>query len=105
MRIRLDKIDAFIKIHDKIRHLVLFNYYYFDEICDNTKYLISEKSCITDSINQSFARIRIDSYDSLPFEKILTFYNVIILFASVVKKTKNSYYYNQFLGKGLYKDR
>ena len=46
MRIRLDKIDAFIKIHDKIRNLVLFNYYYFDEICDNTKYLISEKSCI-----------------------------------------------------------
>ena len=42
-------------------------------------YLINEKSGITYSINHNFARIRIDSYNSLPIEKTLTFHNVIIL--------------------------
>ena len=69
LRIRLNKIDRFIKIHDKIKYLVLFDYSYCDKICDKIKYLISEKSGITDSINHNFARIRIDSYDSLTIEK------------------------------------
>ena len=69
LRIRFDKIDGFIKIHDKIRSLVLFDHSYCDEICDKMKYLKSEKSGIADSINHNFARIRIDSYDSLPIEK------------------------------------
>ena len=43
------------------------------------RYLISEKSGITDSINQNFGKIRIDSYNSLPIEKMLTFHGVIIL--------------------------
>ena len=62
------------------------------------------KSGITDSINHNFGKIRIDSYNSLPIEKILTFHNVIILIKSVVNKNKNKYYYNIFLEKGLYKD-
>ena len=33
---------------------------------DKMKYLIIEKSGITDNINHNFARIRIDSSDSLP---------------------------------------
>ena len=48
-----------------------------------------EKSGVTDIINLNFAKIRIDSYDSLPIEKILTFHNVIILIKSVVNKNKN----------------
>ena len=79
MRIRFDKIDGFIKIHDKIRYLVLFGYSHCDKICDKIKYLISDKSGITDSVNHNFARIRIELYNSLPTEKILTFHNVIIL--------------------------
>ena len=79
LHIRFNKIDGFIKIHDKIRYLVLFDYSFCDKICDKIKYLISEKSGIADSINHNFGRIRIDSYDSLPIEKRLTFYNVIIL--------------------------
>ena len=98
--IRFDKIDGFIKIHDKIRYLVLFDYSYCDKIWDKMKYLISEKSGITDSINHNFGRIRIDSYNRLPIEKILTFHNVIILIKSVVNKNKNEYYYNIFLEKG-----
>ena len=67
------------------------------------EYLISEKSVITESINQSFARIRIDSHNFLPNEKILTFH-IIILIKSVVNEDKNNCYYNIFLEKGLYKD-
>ena len=42
-----------------------------------------------DSVNHNFRRIRIDSYNSLSIEKILTFRNVIILIKSVVDKNKN----------------
>ena len=72
MRIRFRKINGFIKIHDKIRCLVWFGYSYCDKICDKIKYLVSERSGITDSINYNFARIRISSNDSSPVKKILT---------------------------------
>ena len=58
------------------------------------KYPISEKSGTTYSINHNFAKIRIDSYDSLPTEKILTFHNVITLIKALI-----------FLEKGSYKDK
>ena len=103
--IRFDKIGAFIKFHDKVRYLVLFDYSYSDEICDKIKYIISEKSGITDSINHSFARMRIDSYDSLTIEKIFTFLNVIILFKSFVNKIENNYYGNVFSEKASNKDK
>ena len=83
LRIRYNKIDGFIKIHNKIRYLVLFDEK-CDKIWDRIKYLKSKKSGITGSINHNFAIIRIDSYDSLPIEKILTFHIVIILIKSVV---------------------
>ena len=54
-----------------------------------------------DSTNHTFARIRIDLYNSLPIEKILTFHNVIILIKSVVNKNKS----HMILEKGLYKDK
>ena len=106
LRIRFDKIDGFIRVLDgEIKHLVLFDYGLFDEISDRIKYLISEKSGITDSINHNFRKISIYSYNSLPFEKILTFHNVIILIKSVVYKNKNEYYYNIVLEKSLHKDK
>ena len=37
LRIRFNKIDGFIKIHDKIRHLVLFDYSDCDKICDKIR--------------------------------------------------------------------
>ena len=46
--------------------------------------------------------MQVDSYDSLPLEKTLTFDNIIILIMSVFNKDKNNYYYNIFLEKGLY---
>ena len=72
--IRFNKIDGFIKVHGgHFRHLVLFDYEYFAEICNKIKYFISEKSGTTDSNNHSFQEIRVVSYNSLPIEKILTF--------------------------------
>ena len=91
LRIRFDEIDGFIKIHNGIRYLVLLHCGWFDKICDRIKYLISEKSGIKDSINHNFARINIDSYHSLPIEKILTCHNVIILIKSVDNKNKNNH--------------
>ena len=49
-------------------------------------------------------KIRNDLYNYLLIEKILTFYNAIILIKSVVNKNKNECYYNIFLEKGLCKD-
>ena len=90
--IRFDKVDGSIKIHNEFSFLA-FDYGWFDKICDRTKYLISEKSGITDSINHDFAKIKIDSYDSFPIEKILTFHDVVTLIKSIVNKEKNNCYY------------
>ena len=68
LRIRFYEIDGFIKIYDGIRYLVLFGPGWYDAIYNKIRYLISEKSGITDSINHNFARIRIDSNNSLPIK-------------------------------------
>ena len=69
LRIRFDKIDGFIMVLDgKTKHLVLL-----DKICDKIKYLISEKSCITNSINYNFGKIKIDTYSSFPLKKYKLF--------------------------------
>ena len=100
LHIKFDKIDGFIKIYYGIKYLLILGNSWFDQICDRIKYLISEKSGITYSINHHFVTIRIDSYNSLPIEKMLTFHNVIILVKSVVNKNENHYYYNMLLEKG-----
>ena len=79
LRIWFERIDGFIKIYDGIRHLVAFAPESFNAIYNKINYLISEKGGITYSTNHNFARIRIDSYNSLPIENTLNFYNVIIL--------------------------
>ena len=43
---------------------------------DKIKYLIIKKSGTPNTINHNFGKIRIDSYNSLPIKKILTFHNV-----------------------------
>ena len=44
MPFRFNKIDGFIRLSGgEIRHLVLFDYGWFDKICDWVKRLISEK--------------------------------------------------------------
>ena len=76
--IRFDDINGFITIYEEIRYLISYDYKKYNAIYDKIKYLISEKCGITDSINHNFARIRIDSYNSLPIDKTLTFHVVIL---------------------------
>ena len=42
------------------------------------------------------ARIKVDSYGSLPLEKTLTFHNVILLINLIFDKNQNKYYHNIF---------
>ena len=43
----------------------------YDAIYNRIRYLVSQKSIITYIFSHNYARIRIDSYDSLPLEKTL----------------------------------
>ena len=78
LRIKFNKVEGLIKIYNEIRYLELFNLYgaitarinsRYNAIFDKINYLISKKSGITESINHNFARIRIDSCNSLLIEK------------------------------------
>ena len=75
--------------------------YKFDAIYDKIRYLISIKSGITYSISLYFAKIKVDSYDSLPIVKALTFNNVVMLAKPVLNKDRNHYYYEILLEKCL----
>ena len=79
------------------RYLRLFRSEKYDGIYDRIRYLISLKSGITYTFSHYFAKIKVDSYDSLPTEKIRTLKNVIILIKSVINTDKNHYYYRMFL--------
>ena len=82
MRIRFDKVGEFNKIYDGTRYLVLFGTEQYNAIYNKIRYLTSEKSGITNSITHNFAKIRIDSYNSLSLS--LTFHNFIILIKSQI---------------------
>ena len=43
LRTRFDRIDGFIKIHNRIKYLVLFDDNYCDKICKKIGYLVSDK--------------------------------------------------------------
>ena len=68
LRIRLDKIDGFIRIYDRTRYLTLFGSEKYGAIYDRIRYLISLKSGITYIFSHYFAKIKVDSYDSLHIE-------------------------------------
>ena len=91
LRIRFDKIDGFIRIYDGTRYLTLFSSEIYIAINDRIRYLISLKSGITYIFPHYFPKVKVDSYDSLLIEKILTLHNVIILIKSVLNKDKNHY--------------
>ena len=79
LRIRFDKIDGFISIYDGTRYLTLFGSEKYDAIYNRTRYPISLKSSIIYVFSIYYAKIKVDSYDSLPTEKELTLHNVMIL--------------------------
>ena len=59
-------------------------------------------SGVTYAFSQNCARIKVDSYDSLPVEQTLIFHNGIIHIKSLLNNGKNNYYDNLFLEKGFY---
>ena len=98
---RFNKIERFIRIYDGTRYLTLFAAEKYDAVYDRIRYLISLKRRITYIFSHNIANIQIDSYCSLPVEKKLTLYNVIILIKSV-KITKDKITTTIFLGKCSY---
>ena len=87
---------------DRTRYLTLFGSEKYDTVYNRISYLISLKSGITYIFSHYFAKIKVDSYDSLTIEEMLTWHNVIILIKSVLNKDKNHYYYKIFLEKCSY---
>ena len=99
LRIRSNKIDGFIRIYDGTRYSTLFGSEKYEAIYKGLRCFVSLKSGITYIFSLYFAEININSYDSLPIEKILTLHNVTIHIKSVLNKDKNHYYYNTFFEK------
>ena len=100
MRISFDQIDGLVRIYDRIIYLTLFG---SEAIYNRIRYLISIKSGITYIFSHYFAKMKVDSYDYLPIEKILTLHNVVIHIKSVINKDKNHFFDKKFLENGLIK--
>ena len=66
-----DHIDGFIRIYNGTRYLALFGKEEYEVIQSRIRHLISRKSRIMFIITHYFAKLKVDSYDSLPAEKIL----------------------------------
>ena len=90
------------KTYNGTRDFLLRDPEKYDAICSRIRYLIRLKSSITNNFSDYYGKIKVDSYDSLPVGKTLTFHNIIMIIQSVLNKDKNGYYYNIFLGKCLY---
>ena len=73
LRIRFNKVDGFIRIYDGTRYLVLFGPERYDATYNRIRYLTNQKSGITYVLSHNYKRIKMDSYDSLPLGKTLTF--------------------------------
>ena len=102
MRNSFDKIEGFIRVYDGTRYLVLFGPENYDDIYSRIRYFISQKRGIRYAFSHYYPKIKVDSYDTLPIEKIFTLDNVIMHIKWVLNKDQNHYYYNTFLEKCSY---
>ena len=92
LRIRFDKIDGFIRVHNGTRYLVLFGPEKYDPICNRIRSFISLKSGIAYILYTFlYVKIKVNFYDSLPLEKTLTLHTAIIHIKSVLNKDQNHY--------------
>ena len=80
---------------------MLFDPEKYDAIYNKIRYLTSQEKGITYVSSQNYVKINVYSCDSLPLEKTLTFY-VLILIKSILNKDQNHYYYNTFSEKCSY---
>ena len=90
MYIKFDKIDGCIRIYDGTRYLTLLDSQKYDTIYDSIRYLLSLKCDMTYIFSHYFAKIKVDSYDSLLTEIGLTLH-VIILIKTVLNEDKYHY--------------
>ena len=60
-----------MRIYDQTRHLTVFGSETYDAIYDRIRYVVSLKSDITYIFSHYFAKIKVDSYDSLATKKDL----------------------------------
>ena len=84
-------------IDPKTRYFKLFTLEEYETIFCRIRFLISEKSDITYILSHYFPKLKVDSYDFLPIEKILTLHNAIMHIKSILNKDKNHYYYKIIL--------
>ena len=83
LHIRFDKVDGFIRVYNGKRYLALIVHEKYDAIYNRIRYFISQKNAITYVISHSYARIKVDSYNSLRLEETLAFYNITILIKTI----------------------
>ena len=100
LRIKLDKIDGFIRIYDGIRYLTLFGCEKYDAIYNKIRYKSTKWHHIY--FFSLFCKNQSWFLWFLSYRKILTLHNVIILIKSVLNKNKSHYYYKTFLEKCSY---
>ena len=99
MHIRFNNIEGFIRVYDGTRYLVLFGgekyYFLYNRIryltgvkigkisnpvvkeiifYNRIRYLTGVKIGITYVISHNYAKIKVDSFDSLPLEQNVTFH-------------------------------
>ena len=96
LRIRFNKIDGFVKVYDGTTYLTFLA---LKKWLDTIRYLIGVTSGITYIFSHNYAKIKVDSHDSLPIEKASTLHIVIICIKSFLNEDQNHYYYNKFLEK------
>ena len=72
-RIRFDKINRYVSVYNGTRYLVSFVSKKYNFIYNRIRYLLAVKSGIIYVIPYTYAKIKVDSYDSLPLEKAKTF--------------------------------
>lgn len=94
--IRIDKLNGFIRIYERTRHVTSFDSENYNAIYNRLRYPISRKISIAYIFSHYFAKIKVGSYDSLIIGKRLNLNNVIILNKSAFNKDKSHYYYQIF---------
>ena len=60
LRMRFDKIDAFIRIYEETRYLVLLGPKKYDAFYNRIRYLFRLKSSIMHILSHYFAQIKVD---------------------------------------------
>ena len=73
LRIRFIKIFGFVLVYDVARYLILLRGERYDFMYNMIRYLIGVKSSITYVVSHNYAKIQVDSFDSLPLGKTLPY--------------------------------